>query len=108
MELSRSDWRNLPEFATRGYNRKPSLVDCTRLDRVSQDNLQQKLWTVKSAFWPDVPHETGRVLKCSSRMGLSANQLLEQSEISKPPFKDVWDPRSISYYVSNGPITLIQ
>jgi hypothetical protein len=107
MELPRSDWKDLPKLAASGYNRKPSLVVCTHLDRVSQDNLQQQLFTVNNAFWPNSPNEIGRVLKCSSLMGLSANQLLEQSETTKPLFKDVWEPKSIGYHVSNSSIGLV-
>ena len=100
MELSRSDWRELPKLAARGYNRRPDLVVCTHLDRVSGENLQQQLWTVSKAFWPGTRDESERVLKCSSLMGLSASQLLEQTKASKPRFKEVWEKTSIRYQVS--------
>jgi hypothetical protein len=99
MELPRSDWRDLPKLAAGGYNRRPGLVICTHLDRVSQENLQQQLWTVSSAFWPGPRDESARVLKCSSLMGLSASSLLEQSKVTKPPFDEVWEPTSIRYHV---------
>ena len=36
-------------------------------------------------------------------MGLSANQLLEQAEATKPSFEEVWEPTSsIRVYVSSG------
>lgn len=69
MELSRSDWRELPKLAARGYHRKADLVVCTHLDRVSGENLQQQLWTVSKSFWPGTRDESERVLKCSSLMG---------------------------------------
>ena len=100
MELSRSDWRELPKLAARGYHRKADLVVCTHLDRVSGENLQQQLWTVSKSFWPGTRDESERVLKCSSLMGLSASQLLEQTKASKPRFKEVWEKASIRYQVS--------
>jgi hypothetical protein len=103
MELSRSDWRDLPKLAASGYNRRPDLVVCTHLDRVSGENLQQQLWTVSRSFWPGTRDESDRVLKCSSLMGLSASQLLEQAQATKPSFKDVWESTSIRYHVSGGP-----
>ena len=99
-ELSRSDWRELPKLAGRGYNRKADLVVCTHLDRASGENLQQQTWTVSKAFWPGALDESDRVLKCSSLMGLSASQLLEQTKDTKPPFEAVWDNTSIRYHVS--------
>ena len=89
IELSRSDWRELPKLAGRGYHRKADLVVCTHLDRVSGENLQQQTWTVSKSFWPGTRDESDRVLKCSSLMGLSANQLLEQTKAAKPPFRTV-------------------
>jgi len=104
MELSRSDWRDLPKLAASGYNRKPDLVVCTHLDRVSGENLQQQLWTVSRSFWPGPRDESNRVLPCSSLMGLSASQLLEQVKATKPPFKEVWEPTSsIRFHVSDSP-----
>lgn len=105
-ELPRRDWRDLPKLIESGYDRKPSLAICTHLDRVSRENLRQQLWMVRSVFWPN-DHDESRVLKCSSLMGLSANKLLEQSETTKPPFEDIWDPNSIGYHVRNSPINLI-
>ena len=99
-ELSRSDWRELPKLAGRGHNRKADLVVCTHLDRVSGENLQQQTWTVSKSFWPGAHDESDRVLKCSSLMGLSASQLLEQTKATKPPFKEVLDKTSIRYQVS--------
>ena len=97
-EISRSDWRELPRLA--GYNRKADLVVCTHLDRVSGENLQQQTSTVSESFWPNEHDESGRILKCSSLMGLSASQLLEQTKAAKPTFKEVWDETSIRYQVS--------
>ena len=99
MELSRNDWRELPKLASRGYNRKADLVVCTHLDRVSGENLQQQTWTVSKLFWPGTRDESERVLKCSSLMGLSASQLLEQTKATQPPFRAVWDKTSIRYQV---------
>ena len=97
-EISRSDWRELPRLA--GYNRKADLVVCTHLDRVSGENLQQQTSTVSESFWPNEHDESGRILKCSSLMGLSASQLLEQTKATKPRFREVWDKTSIRYQVS--------
>ena len=99
MELSRSDWRELPKLAGRGYNRKADLVVCTHLDRVSGENLQQQAWTVSNTFWPGTRDESDRVLRCSSLMGLSASLLLEQTTATKPSFRAVWDRTSIRYQV---------
>ena len=58
---------------------------------------------VSRAFWPDAHDARHRVLPCSSLMGLSANQLLEQVKATKPSFKDVWEPTSSARsYVSGG------
>ena len=105
IELSRSDWKVLPKLVESG--RKPRLVVCTNLDRVSRDNLQQQLWTVSSTFWRDSPDDTSRVLGCSSLVAFSANRLLEQSEDKKPAFNKVWVPKSIGYHVSSSSIDLI-
>ena len=99
-ELSRSNWRELPKLAARGYHRKPDFVVCTHLDRVSGENVKQQTWTVNRSFWPDARDEGDRVLTCSSLMGLSASQLLEQTKATKPRFKEVWDKTSIRYQVS--------
>ena len=98
-DLPRSDWRELPKLTSRGYHRKPDFVVCTHLDRVSGEYLQQQTWTVSNTFWPGACDESERVLKCSSLMGLSASQLLEQTKATKPPFKEVWDQTSIRYQV---------
>jgi hypothetical protein len=98
MELPRSDWRALPKLAASSSNCKPDLVICTHLDRVSGENLQQQLWMVSKSFWPG-PHDARhRVLRCSSLMGLGANQLFEQAKATKPSFKKVWEHS----YVSSG------
>ena len=99
-EVPRRDWKELPRLASRGYNRKPDFVVCTHLDRVSGENMKQQTWTVNRSFWPDARDEGERVLKCSSLMGLSASQLLEQTKATKPRFKEVWDKTSIRYQVS--------
>jgi len=103
-ELSRSDWRELPKLAARGYSRKADLVVCTHLDRVSGESLKQQLWTVSRSFWPGTHDGADRILKCSSLMGLGASQLLEQTKTTKPPFKEVWDETSIRYRVSGGQV----
>ena len=103
MELPRSDWRALPKLAASIYNRKPDLVICTHLDRVSGEYLPQHLWTVGKSFWPG-PHDARhRVFPCSSLIGLGANQLLEQAKATKPSFKEVWEPTSSTRsYVGGG------
>lgn len=103
MELPRNDWKRLTMLAT--SRRKPSLVVCTHLDRVSQDNLEQQLWMVSSTFWPESPSNDSRILKCSSLIGFSANQLLEQMKDKRPPFSEI--EGSLGYHVSNTPISLI-
>ena len=98
-ELSRSNWTELSKLAARGYRPKVDLVICTDLDQVSGENSQLLLRTVSKAFWPGTRDESDRVLNCSSLMGLSASQLLEQTKSTKPPFKTIWDKTSIRYQV---------
>lgn len=101
MELSRKDWRDLPNLAASGYKRKPTLAVCTHLDQASESSLEQKRFIVSKTFWPESAYDSDRVLVCSSIIGLSASQLLEKSETAKPPFKDIWELKSIGHHVSN-------
>jgi hypothetical protein len=97
-ELPRSDWKRLPDLIASGFNGRASMVVCTHLDQVSQDNMDEQLKTVTKIFWPEGGLNTNRVISCSSLMGLSARDLLDISSNAKPPFRDIWN-RAVGYYV---------
>ncbi|KIM23876.1 hypothetical protein M408DRAFT_332078, partial [Serendipita vermifera MAFF 305830] len=91
-ELSRSDWKKLPEIVAHGFGNRTSIVVCTHLDQIGGRNLTEQLATVSKVFWPrNIPGTTTGIIPCSSLMGLSARALLDQSKRSKPPFKSIWD-----------------
>ena len=98
-ELSRSDWKRLPELLASGRHGRANVVVCTHLDQVSQENMEEQLRTVTKTFWPDSPMDTNRVITCSSLMGLSARDLLDKSNPSKPSFETIWDPNTVGYHV---------
>ena len=103
-ELPRRDWKRLPELVASGFNRKADGVVCTHLDRVSQDNMNEQLKTVTRTFWPKSVWNTNRVIPCSSLMGLSARDLLDKSNMTKPPFEAIWNHHSVCYHV-RGPLS---
>jgi len=79
------------------------MVVCTHLDQVSQDNMDEQVKTVTKTFWPRGVLNTNRVIPCSSLMGLSARDLLDRSNMVKPPFEAIWDKRAVGYHVC-GPL----
>ena len=98
-EISRSDWKRLPELVACGFNGRANVVVCTHLDQVSQDDLDEQLKTVTKTFWPKGVLNTNRVVPCSSLMGLSARYLLDRSSKTKPPFETIWNKHTIGYHV---------
>ncbi|OBZ66419.1 Clamp-binding protein CrfC [Grifola frondosa] len=97
-EVSKDDWRQqLPELIKSGLGRPPELVLCTHLDQVVKDRVEQQVASVAKAFWPKHGDAQRRVLRCSSRMGMSARALLRLSMHGKPVFKDIWIANSIEY-----------
>jgi len=102
-ELPRSDWRRLPDLIASGFNGRASMVVCTHLDQVSQDNMDEQLKTVTKTFWPRGVLNTDRVVPCSSLMGLSARDLLDRSSMVKPPFEGIWNKHAVGYHVC-GPL----
>ena len=75
------------------------MVVCTHLDQVSRENMDEQLKTVTKTFWPKDPLNTNRVIPCSTLMGLSARDLLDRSDVSKPPFETIWDNNTTGYHV---------
>ena len=102
-ELPRRDWKRLPELVARGFNGEADVVICTHLDQVSQDNMDEQLKTVTRTFWPKSVLNTNRVIPCSSLMGLSARDLLDKSNMTKPPFEAIWNHHVVCYHV-RGPL----
>ena len=79
------------------------MVVCTHPDEVSQENVDEELKTVTTAFWPRGVLNTNCVIRCSL-LGLSARELLDKSKNSlKPPFEAIWNENSIGYRV-RGPL----
>ena len=75
------------------------MVVCTHPDKVSQENVDEQLKTVTTAFWPRGVLNTNYVIPCSL-IGLSARELLDRSKnISKPPFEAFWNEKSMGYHV---------
>jgi len=104
--LPRDDWKRLPNLLASGLNRRADVVVCTHLDQVSQENIDKQMKTVSKTFWPKDVLNTNRVIPCSSLMGLSAVDLLNKSEISKPSFQDTWDKRGVGHHV-RGSLSLM-
>ena len=102
-EIPGKGWRCLPELVACGFKRSANAVVCTHLDRVSQINIDEQLTTVSKAFWPKSMKNTARIIPCSSLMGLSAIDLLDKSLSEKPPFRVIWDKKSVGYHVSSSP-----
>ena len=98
-ELPRSDWKRLPELVASGFNGRANVVVCTHLDQVSQENKDEQLKTVTKTFWPRGVLNTNRVIPCSSLMGLSARDLLDKANVTKPPFETIWDKHAVGYHV---------
>ena len=98
-ELPRSDWKRLPELVASGFNGRANVVVCTHLDQVSQENMEEQLKTVTKTFWPRGVLNTNRVIPCSSLMGLSARDLLDKANVTKPSFEAIWDKRAVGFHV---------
>ena len=102
-EISRSDWTRLPDLVTSGSIGRANVVICTHLDHISQDNMEEQLKTVTKTFWPKDISNTNRVVPCSTLMGLSARDLLDSSNKSKPPFGFILNKHVVGYHV-RGPL----
>ena len=97
------NWKRLPELVASGFNGRANVVVCTHPDEVSQENVDEQLKTVTTAFWPRRVLSTNCVTPCSL-MGLSAGELLDRStSILKPPFEAVWNEDSMGHHV-RGPL----
>jgi hypothetical protein len=79
------------------------MVVCTHLDQVSQKYMGKQLKTVTKTFWPRGVLDTNRVIPCSPLMGLSARDLLDKSNFSKPPFETFWSEHVVGYHVPGSP-----
>ena len=102
-EISRDDWKRLPELIASWFNGTANVVVCTHLDQVSQENMDEHLKTVTKTFWPKGVLNTNRVIPCSSLMGLSARDLLNRSNMTKPPFDTIWNKDVVGFHV-RGPL----
>ena len=102
-ELPRSDWKRLPDLVASGFNGRANVVVCTHLDQVSQENMVEQLKTVTKTFWPMGILNTNRVIPCSTLIGLSARDLLDRSNLAKPPFEVIWNKHAVGYDV-RGPL----
>ena len=98
-EIPRGDWKRLPELVASGFNRRANVVVCTHLDQVSQKNKDAQLKTVTKTFWPNGILNTDRVIPCSTLMGLSARDLLNRSNLAKPPFETIYNEHVVGYHV---------
>ena len=98
-EIPRSDWRRLPELVASGFHGRANMVVCTHLDQVSQENIDEQLKAVTKTFWPKGVMATNRVIPCSTLMGLSARDLLDRSNPTKPPFEVIWNKNTAGYRV---------
>ena len=102
-DISHNDWKRLPELVASGFNGKVNVVVCTHPDEVSQENVDEQLKTVTTAFWPRGVLNTNFVIPCSL-IGLSARELLDRSKTTlKPPFEAIWNEQSMGYHV-RGPL----
>ena len=97
-EISHDDWKHLPELVASGFNGRANMVVCTHPDEVSQENMDEQLKTVTTAFWPRGVLSTNCVIPCSL-LGLSARELLNRSKNLKPPFEAIWNEKSMYYHV---------
>ena len=104
-ELPRSDWKRLPDLVTSGFHGRASVVVCTHLDQVSQDNMEEQRKIVTKVFWPKDIMNTNSVIPCSSLIGLGARDLLDKSYSSKPSFEEIWKGDSVGYHVRGSLLT---
>ena len=75
------------------------MVVYTHQDQVSQENMDEQLKNVTKTFWPEGVLNTNRVVPCSSLMGLSARDLLDRSNMTKPPFETIWNEHTLGHHV---------
>ena len=97
------DWKRL---LANTINGRAEVVVCTDLDQVSQENMEKRLEIVTKAFWPSGVLKTSRVIPCSPLMDLSARDLLDRSNTTKPPFETIWEYHAVGYHV-RGPLSSI-
>ena len=102
-EITGSDWKLLPKLVASGFNGRTTVVVCTHLDQVSQENVDEQLKAMTKTFWPKGVINANRVIPCSSLMGLSARDLLDRSNPGKPPFEVIWNMHAVGYHV-RGPL----
>ena len=105
-EIPSSGWKCPPELVASGFNGRAEVVVCTHLDQVSQENMDKQLKFVTEAFRPRGVLNTNRVIPCSAHFGLSARDLLNRSNTTKPPFKAIWEKNTVGYHV-RGPLCSI-
>ena len=103
-ELSRSDWKRLPDLVTSGVHGRVNVVVCTHLDQISQDNVEEHRKIVTKVFWPKDVMNTNSVIPCSSLMGLGARDLLDKSGGNKPLFEEIWKRDTVGYHVRGSPL----
>jgi len=97
-EIPHSDWKRLPELVASGFIGRANVVVCTHLGQVSQENMNEQLKTVTTAFWPKGVLDINRVIPYPL-MGLIARDLLHRSTITKPPFEAIWNKDTLGYHV---------
>ena len=102
-EIPSSGWECPPKLVASGFNGRAEVVVCTHLDQVSQENMDEQLKFVTEAFRPRGVLNTNRVIPCSAHFGLSARDLLNRSNTTKPPFKAIWEKNAVGYHV-RGPL----
>ena len=102
-EIPRGGWKCPSELVASGFNGRAEVVICTHLDQVSQENIDKQLKFVTEAFRPRGVLNTNRVISCSALIGLSARDLLDRSNTTKPPFKAIWEKNAVGYHV-RGPL----
>ena len=79
------------------------MVVCTHLDHISRENMDEQLKAVTRTFWPKGVINTNRVIPCSTLIGLSAMELLDRSNLGKPPFEAIYNNHTVGYHV-RGPL----
>ncbi|KLO16293.1 hypothetical protein SCHPADRAFT_221994 [Schizopora paradoxa] len=98
-EAAKKDWRSqLPQIVEAMLKRSPDFVLCTHMDQAqSKKRIDEQLASVGKEFWPKITNFDRRVLRCSTRMGIGAQRLLKQSQVSKPPFHNIWKENTIIF-----------
>jgi len=96
-EVPPSDWERLLELVANGVNGRANVVVCTHLDQVSKENMDEQLRALTKTPWPRSVLNTNRMIPCVSLMSLSARDLLNTSNITKPPFEAIWNKHTMGY-----------